>query len=154
MIHMVIMEKVFRLRGWIIVIKGINYYEFYFHSWRNDIFDINACLLTCTDVFFHFCKSCKIRSKLDECPVILHRSDYAGDSFTDSKPCGIFFPCTEQFFMAEAYPSALEWTYNGFDIHSHPEPFSRMVYPWNGYGIYGYQWNERQAETLPSTQKA
>ena len=57
MVDMMAGIEIFRCRGMVFVIEGVDNDEFDFHTVGDDIFDIDTGLLSGTDVIFHFGKT-------------------------------------------------------------------------------------------------
>lgn len=104
---MIVVYEVMGQRRRVRSFKGINYYEFYLHSIRDDAFNINARSHPDFNSAAAFGKSCKVRRQFNKNPVVFDTPYYTGHGFACGEICCILLPGSEQFFVAQQNPVVL-----------------------------------------------
>ena len=100
-------NKIFRCFGLFFGKKSIHNNKLYLHFVGDKAFYVYRSLLPRNKMRTRFRKTRKVRRQFNKNPVILHRTDDSGNSFSCCKIFCVFLPCSKQFLVGKAYSSVL-----------------------------------------------
>ena len=84
----------------VLSIESIYYNQFEFHFFGDNTFYVHACVLTFGNVVGVFGKPRKVWCKFNKYAVTFNTSCNTAYGFAHVKKRGVFFPRSEQFFVA------------------------------------------------------